>query len=93
MKKFICIDIGGTSIKYGVLNEGGSIITKDCMDTKALEEGGVGILEKIKYIVKKYINDYSIEGICISTAGMVDPKEGKIIYSLEELIPGYTGMK
>ncbi|CEN85504.1 ROK family protein [Paraclostridium sordellii] len=93
MKKFICIDIGGTSIKYGVLNEGGSIITKDCMDTKALEEGGVGILEKIKYIVKKYINDYSIEGICISTAGMVDPKEGKIIYSLEELIPGYTGME
>ena len=56
MKKFICIDIGGTSIKYGVLNEDGSIITKDCMDTKALEEGGIGILEKIKYIVKKYIH-------------------------------------
>lgn len=40
-----------------------------------------------------YIGNYEIRGICISTAGMVDPKEGKIVYALEHLIPEYTGME
>ncbi len=93
MKKFICIDVGGTSIKYGLANENGEFIHKDSMDTEALEKGGTGILEKIKIISKKYIENNDIEGICISTAGMVDPVEGKITYALEYLIPGYTGME
>lgn len=93
MKKFICIDIGGTSIKYGVLRENGIIIEKDNMDTNALQEGGQGILKKIKYIISNYLKEYEIEGVCISTAGIVDPKEGKILFALEHLIPGYTGME
>ena len=32
----------------------------------------------------------NIEGICISTAGMVDPEEGKIVFA-GELMPDYTG--
>lgn len=93
MKKFICIDIGGTSIKYGILRETGIIIEKGNMDTDALKEGGQGIFEKIKYIISKYLKNYEVEGICISTAGMVDPKDGKILFALEHLIPGYTGME
>ncbi|MDY3001594.1 ROK family protein [Romboutsia timonensis] len=93
MKKFICIDVGGTSIKYGLSNEIGEFTHKGSMDTEALEKGGPGILEKIKTISKKYIANNDIEGICISTAGMVDPKEGKVVYALEHLIPEYTGME
>lgn len=93
MKKFICIDIGGTSIKYGILRETGIIIEKGNMDTDALKEGGQGIFEKIKYIISKYLKNYEVEGICISTAGMVDPKDGKILFALEHLIPGYTGIE
>lgn len=93
MKKFICIDIGGTSIKYGILRETGIIIEKGNMDTDALKEGGQGIFEKIKYIISKYLKNYEVEGICISTAGMVDPKDGKILFALGHLIPGYTGME
>ena len=93
MQKFICIDIGGTSIKYGILRETGIIIEKGNMDTNALKEGGQGIFEKIKYIISKYLKNYEVEGICISTAGMVDPKDGKILFALEHLIPGYTGME
>ncbi|WGX76044.1 ROK family protein [Paraclostridium bifermentans] len=85
MKKFICIDIGGTSIKYGILRETGIIIEKGNMDTNALKEGGQGIFEKIKYIISNYLKDYEVEGICISTAGMVDPKDGKILFALERL--------
>lgn len=93
MEKYICIDIGGTSIKYGVVLENGDIIEKSSMDTEAREKGGPGILNKIKRIVNMYIGNYEIRGICISTAGMVDPKEGKIVYALEHLIPEYTGME
>ena len=93
MKKFICIDVGGTSIKYGLSNEIGEFTHKGSMDTEALEKGGPGILEKIKTISKKYIANNDIEGICISTAGMVYPKEGKVVYALEHLIPEYTGME
>lgn len=93
MKKFICIDIGGTSIKYGILRETGIIIEKGNMDTDALKEGGQGIFEKIKYIISKYLKNYEVEAVCISTAGMVDPKDGKILFALEHLIPGYTGME
>lgn len=93
MEKYICIDIGGTSIKYGVALENGDIIEKSSMDTEAREKGGPGILNKVKSIVNMYIDNYEISGICISTAGMVDPKEGKIVYALEHLIPEYTGME
>ena len=77
MKKFVCIDVGGTSIKYGLSNENGEFIHKDSMDTEALEKGGVGILEKMKTISRKYIENNDIEGICISTAGMVRSNRGK----------------
>ncbi|MGL5650654.1 MAG: ROK family protein [Paraclostridium sp.] len=93
MNKFICIDIGGTSIKYGILRETGIIIEKGNMDTNALKEGGQGIFEKIKCIISKYLKNYEVEGICISTAGIVDPKDGKLLFALEHLIPGYTGME
>lgn len=93
MKRYVCIDIGGTSIKYGMAYEDGVIIEKGEMPTEALEKGGEGILEKCKDICRKYTSDNEISGICISTAGMVDPDEGKIVYALEKIIPGYTGMK
>ncbi|MEF9990953.1 MAG: ROK family protein [Romboutsia sp.] len=93
MKKFACIDVGGTSIKYGIIEENGNIIEKSSMDTEALKKGGLGILEKIKFIVSNYIKKYQVNGICISTAGMVDPIEGKILFALEYLIPGYTGVE
>ncbi len=63
MEKYICIDIGGTSIKYGVVLENGDIIEKSSMDTEAREKGGPGILNKIKRIVNMYIGIYEIRGI------------------------------
>lgn len=92
MKKYICIDVGGTSIKYGVISEQGNIITQNKVDTEA-KKGGNTVINKIKDIVFGYINNYelqNIQGVCVSTAGMVDPKEGKILYA-SELIPDYTG--
>lgn len=89
MKNFACVDIGGTSIKYGVLNETGHFLTKHSTDTEA-HLGGSHIIEQVKTIIKNFQLKYSLAGLCISTAGMVDTKQGSIIYA-SNLIPNYTG--
>lgn len=90
MNKYICIDIGGTSIKHGVITENGKFCEIDEISTEAMKYGGPGILKKIHRITEEYLKIYAVEGICISTAGMVDCEEGKIIYAAP-LIPNYTG--
>lgn len=90
MKEYICIDIGGTSIKYGMVREDGSFLTTGEMPTEAMQYGGPGIMEKAKKIVETYQAEYQPEGICVSTAGMVDCENGKITYA-SPLIPDYTG--
>lgn len=90
MKKYICIDIGGTSIKYSLIDDEGKFLSKSQIDTEA-HKGGTIIIDKLKTIVTGYINE-NINGICISTAGIVNPIKGEIIYA-SDLIPGYTGTK
>ena len=90
MKQYICIDIGGTSIKYGMIQEDGGLLVTGEMPTEAMEKGGPGIMEKIQNIAEKYIEEYEPAGICVSTAGMVDCEAGKITYAAP-LIPDYTG--
>lgn len=80
MKKYVSIDIGGTAIKYGVIDESGSIVVKDKMDTEAYK-GGPEILKKVTGIVAGYMDTYEPSGIAISTAGMVDVEKGEIFYS------------
>lgn len=89
MEYYVSIDVGGTFIKYGLLNEQGEIIAKGSRETEAYK-GGSAILEKVEKIAEDFQKQYEISGICISTAGMVDCEEGKIFYS-GELIPDYTG--
>lgn len=93
-KLCILIDIGGTAIKYGVSSYAGDFLTKDQMPTQAKEHGGPGIVKKVKDIVTNYLATYAdkIDAVAISTAGMVDPDSCKIVYSLPDAIPDYTGV-
>lgn len=91
MKRYVSIDIGGTAIKYGIIDEYGRILTKDKIDTEA-HKGGPEILNKVFRIVENYLEVYKPVGVCISTAGMVDTEKGEIFYSAP-LIPRYAGTK
>lgn len=91
MDLFAVIDIGGTSIKYGVITKEGTLIESNDRDTEAYK-GGLSIIDKVKEIIKEIRIDNDISGICISTAGMVCPKEGKIVYA-GPTIPNYTGVE
>lgn len=90
MKRYISIDIGGTFIKYGLIDEDGHILKKHELTTES-SKGGEQILKKVLKIVEDYNENQAIEGVAISTAGMVDTKKGSIRHA-SELIPGYTGI-
>ncbi|WP_432402080.1 ROK family protein [Wukongibacter sp. M2B1] len=91
MKKVACFDVGGTFIKYGVVNEQGEILTKSKLHTpkknckKEIPEIIIQEIEKLK----EYHN---INSVGISTAGKVDSANGEIIFASENL-PGYSGTK
>lgn len=88
-KQYICIDIGGTMIKYGLI-ENGDILEANEIETEAFK-GGKYIFDKVKNICEGYILQKNIGGICISTAGMVNADTGEIIYA-NSSIPNYIGI-
>ena len=61
MKKYVSIDIGGTAIKYGLVNEKGEILESSQMKTEA-HKGGPSILEKAVKIVENYVQRETICG-------------------------------
>lgn len=91
MKQYICIDIGGTEIKYGIMDETELFLAKDKTPTEA-SKGGPCLLEKAAGIVREYLKAWKADGICVSTAGMVDVEKGEIFYAAP-LIPDYAGTK
>ena len=89
MKKYIVVDIGGTMLKYGLISEDGILEENHEIPTEA-DKGGPHIVKVLKELVKQLKAKHEISGVAISTAGMVDPDSGRIIYA-NEFIPDYTG--
>lgn len=92
MKLYLSFDIGGTDIKYGIIDESGHIISKDIFEARATEIGGIGIIENIIKIINEIKKSYDISGIGISSHGMIDPDKGIILHADNHLIPKYTGL-
>lgn len=90
MKQYVAVDIGGTQIKYGVIDEQDNVLVHEKMDTQA-HLGGVAILEKVCAIVENYQNTYNICGVAISSAGMIDAQKGEVFYAGPQ-IPNYIGI-
>lgn len=91
MREYISVDIGGTFIKHGVIRDDGIIISKGQSKTHA-EQGGKALLENVKTIIEHYLTDNKPEGICISTAGIIDPIRGEVLHANPN-IPNYKGTK
>lgn len=90
MREYICLDIGGTSIKHGIIDESLTFRAHGHTATQAFR-GGAAVLETAVEIIRAYLGSCRPEGICVSTAGMVDVNAGSILHSGPQ-IPDYTGM-
>ena len=84
MNKYIVFDIGGTFIKYAVIDEKFNILKKDKFLFDAINRDCKNeMIKEIGEISKKLIIEYDkIVGIGVSTAGDVDPHTTKIIGSV-----------
>jgi glucokinase len=76
MEYYIIFDIGGTSIKYAVMNENADIFEKGSYKTpmKDIED----FFDKMVIFVKQFSKQYSIIGIAVSAPGAVDCDSGII---------------
>ena len=76
MCKYLSFDIGGTAIKYAVLDDD-NVIESGSTDTQA-HLGGERVVANVKALIEKYKEEYSLNAVAISTAGMVDCKKGEV---------------
>lgn len=87
MNCYRCIDIGGTSIKHACFNENGERLSETQEITVQQTPGNHEIVDTLHQIIQA---DQSIDGVAISTAGVVDRASGSIQYA-GYTIPDYTG--
>ena len=75
---YSCFDIGGTAIKFGLIDETGRFRKKGSLPTEAQTEGGPGIVHKVCSLIQRQLTDHPLEGIGLSTAGIIDTERGSI---------------
>lgn len=95
MKHAIGIDLGGTFIKFGVIDELGTIVHEDILPTSADTSAEDVILNLIKAVElsKSYAKESQIEigGVGIGTPGIVD-KTNRIVVGAAENIVGWENV-
>lgn len=89
-KQWISVDVGGTEIKYAVFAENGNIVFHDKRKTPS-GAANIRIPEAVMTIVQEMMDRYGLmQGVGISTAGVVDTRSGEIIFA-GGTIPEYKG--
>lgn len=76
MKNYVAFDIGGSSVKFGVINQVGEILDKGSFETP--KEGFDILISEIINVVDTYRTDMNLDGVALSCPGAVDDKEGII---------------
>ena len=82
MKFFAGIDIGGTNIKTGIVDEAGNIISEDSVPTGAERPQEV-VLQDIIYSVKESITKAKVapSAVGMGSPGLIDSKNGFVLYN------------
>ncbi|EHJ56381.1 hypothetical protein HMPREF9318_01039 [Streptococcus urinalis FB127-CNA-2] len=89
----IGIDIGGTSIKAELFDANGQSQSKlkEIKTPIDYHKQTNDILNAVKQLVQSFLKEETqIEGIAISSAGVIDSEKGKVVYS-GPTIPNYKG--
>lgn len=84
-KYYVGIDLGGTFIKGGIVDDEGTILCNDKVPTES-DLGAEKVSENIATLVETLLNKTGIEkssvvGIGMGAPGMIDSKAGTVIYS------------
>ena len=74
MKRYICFDVGGTKVKYGLLLEDGSILSKGNYNTRQINLEL--FLKDMIDTINMYTRNTIVSGIAISLPGFINPHTG-----------------
>ncbi|MCM8900691.1 ROK family protein [Caldicoprobacter algeriensis] len=89
-KRVIGIDIGGTKILGGIVEEDGTLLKVKQVGTQA-EKGKDAILANLFRLIDDLIAEGRVDGIGVGSAGRIDHKRGVVVYATDNL-PGWTGL-
>lgn len=81
--KVLCFDIGGTDIKYGVI-EDEKILYKSSMPTN-YQLGQESVSNRILSVTKELMEQHDFDGVGVSCAGCVDFDYGEIVAGPENI--------
>ena len=84
-KYYIGIDLGGTFIKGGIVNDAGEILVLDKVPTE-VEKGDRGVAANIAKLANMLLERANltvsdVEGLGIGSPGMIDSVEGNVVYA------------
>lgn len=87
MNRIVCFDIGGTSVKYALI-ESGKIKCRGSFATN--RENGKDVLGEMVRVVNEYKEKGAVDGVSISSPGFVDNRTGQILSG--NIIEGFNGL-
>ncbi len=84
-KYYVGIDLGGTFIKGGIVNENGEILLEDKVPTQT-EKGGEAVAENIANLAKSLMERMGLTaedvvGLGMGVPGMIDSKKGVVVFA------------
>ncbi len=91
MSVFASLDIGGTAVKWGLVNEDGVVLSSGEFPTEA-EKGPDYWMKNVVKKVEEMKASSPLSGLCVSSTAMIDSTEGKVFFSLPQ-VPRYTGFE
>ena len=78
--KSLGIDIGGTNIKYGVIDTNNKLVFSKFIDAE-IKSGKDSVIEKLKSIICNCKRNYDISYVGVGIAGLVDKNRGIVLSS------------
>ena len=82
MRKAIGVDLGGSHVTAGVIQEDGKILSQHELDiTDRTFNSVIGAVEEVVGAALKETKDKDLAGIGIGSPGNIDPKNGAVLYS------------
>ncbi len=89
MSLYMTADIGGTSVKLGVVDEKGEILARDALPNPIRQKGVDAMLGAVAEKIRACRGRYDFAGLAVSTAGVVG--ENGVVLFAGPNFPGYGG--
>lgn len=83
-EQYLGIDVGGSYVKWGLIQRNGNIIISD-LEPTPYDNGIEGFYQTIERIISKADEHGKISGIGICTAGIVDNRNGIVLGGIENI--------